>query len=107
MYACSQLGAIFVPLNIRFTGPELTFMIGDAGARVVITDDAHHEAIEGSETRRTCRPRARRRAGERSTRPVTRTVKRPRPPTTCRPRRLGGDELVNISKPRRDYIAFL
>jgi fatty-acyl-CoA synthase len=40
------LGAIFVPLNFRLTGPELTFIIGDAGARVVIADDAHRDVID-------------------------------------------------------------
>jgi fatty-acyl-CoA synthase len=46
LYACSQLGAIFVPLNFRLTRPELALIIGDAGARVVIADDAHRAAID-------------------------------------------------------------
>ena len=37
----ARLGAIFVPLNFRLTGPELAFMIEDSGATVLIVD-AHH-----------------------------------------------------------------
>ena len=32
MFAAARLGAIFVPLNFRLTGPELAFMIEDCGA---------------------------------------------------------------------------
>jgi fatty-acyl-CoA synthase len=46
LYACSQLGAIFVPLNFRLTGPELTFIVNDAGARVLIADDDHRAVID-------------------------------------------------------------
>src|SRR3954464_1944752 len=31
MLAAVRLGAIFVPLNFRLTGPELSFIVGDAG----------------------------------------------------------------------------
>src|SRR3984885_14655904 len=41
MFATARLGAIFVPLNFRLTGPELAFMINDSGATVLIVD-AHH-----------------------------------------------------------------
>jgi fatty-acyl-CoA synthase len=46
LYACTQLGAIFVPLNFRLTGPELTFIIGDAGASVLVADDEHRGVID-------------------------------------------------------------
>ena len=32
MFATARLGAIFVPLNFRLTGPELAFMIEDCAA---------------------------------------------------------------------------
>jgi fatty-acyl-CoA synthase len=47
LYACSRLGAIFVPLNFRLTGPELTFIVNDAGARVLVADDDHRAVIDG------------------------------------------------------------
>ena len=33
-----RLGAIFVPLNFRLTGPELAFMINDCAASALIVD---------------------------------------------------------------------
>ena len=41
IFATARLGAIFVPLNFRLTGPELAFMIEDCGAASLIVD-AHH-----------------------------------------------------------------
>ena len=38
MFASARLGAIFVPLNFRLTGPELAFMIEDCGAAALIVD---------------------------------------------------------------------
>ena len=38
MFASSRLGAIFVPLNFRLTGPELAFMINDCGAIALIVE---------------------------------------------------------------------
>ena len=46
MFASSRLGAIFVPLNFRLTGPELAFMIEDCAASVLIVDAAHRAVIE-------------------------------------------------------------
>ena len=46
MFATARLGATFVPLNFRLTGPELTFIIGDAGARTIVADDAHRPVID-------------------------------------------------------------
>ncbi len=42
----ARLGAIFVPLNFRLTGPELAFMIEDSAASVLIVDAEHRAAIE-------------------------------------------------------------
>ncbi len=46
MFAAARLGAIFVPLNFRLTGPEVAFMIEDCAASVLIVDAAHAPVIE-------------------------------------------------------------
>ncbi len=46
MFAAARLGAIFVPLNFRLTGPELAFMLEDCAARILIVDNAHRAVIE-------------------------------------------------------------
>ncbi len=38
LFATARLGAIFVPLNFRLTGPELAFMIEDCAAVALIVD---------------------------------------------------------------------
>jgi len=47
MFAASRLGAIFVPLNFRLTGPELAFIIGDAGGHTLVVDEPHRPVIDG------------------------------------------------------------
>jgi fatty-acyl-CoA synthase len=47
MFAASRLGAIFVPLNFRLTGPELSFIIGDAGVHTLVVDELHRPIIDG------------------------------------------------------------
>jgi fatty-acyl-CoA synthase len=37
-FACGRLGAIFLPLNTRFTVPELRFIVNDAAPRVMVHD---------------------------------------------------------------------
>jgi fatty-acyl-CoA synthase len=37
-FACGRLGAVFLPLNTRFTVPELQFIVDDAAPRVMIHD---------------------------------------------------------------------
>jgi fatty-acyl-CoA synthase len=37
-FACGRLGAIFVPLNVRLTVPELEFIVGDAAPKVMVHD---------------------------------------------------------------------
>ncbi len=39
MFAAAKLGAIFVPLNFRLTGPELSFIIRDAGVHTLVHDE--------------------------------------------------------------------
>ena len=46
MFASARLGAIFVPLNFRLTGPELAFMIEDCAASLLIVDEAHRAVID-------------------------------------------------------------
>jgi fatty-acyl-CoA synthase len=46
LFATSRLGAVFVPLNFRLTGPELTFIIDDAGIRTLIADEVHQAVID-------------------------------------------------------------
>ncbi len=46
LFACARLGAIFVPLNFRLTGPELAFMIEDCKACALIVDAAHRGVVE-------------------------------------------------------------
>ena len=46
-WAAAVLGAIVVPLNAWWTGPELSFAIDDCGARVVIADEERLQRITG------------------------------------------------------------
>ncbi len=46
MFAAARLGAIFVPLNFRLTGPELAFMIDDCGASALIVDAQLRPVVE-------------------------------------------------------------
>jgi fatty-acyl-CoA synthase len=38
LFACGQIGAVLVPLNIRLSAPELGFQIKDAGVALAVTD---------------------------------------------------------------------
>jgi fatty-acyl-CoA synthase len=38
--ACMKLGAIAVPINVRFTPPELAFVVGNADCAVVVSESA-------------------------------------------------------------------
>ncbi|MEI2777517.1 MAG: long-chain fatty acid--CoA ligase [Tetrasphaera sp.] len=44
--ACSRLGAIYVPLNFRLAGPELAFIIEDAGIHTVVAGSAQMAGID-------------------------------------------------------------
>lgn len=46
LFAAARLGAIFVPLNFRLTGPELEYIINNAGAQALIVDADHVPPIE-------------------------------------------------------------
>ncbi|MCZ9880738.1 o-succinylbenzoate--CoA ligase [Arthrobacter sp. B2a2-09] len=43
LFACGQLGAIFVPLNTRLAPPEINFQLGDCGAVALI----HSASLNG------------------------------------------------------------
>ena len=45
LFATARLGAIFVPLNFRLTGPELNFIVNDAGVHTVVADDDHQRPL--------------------------------------------------------------
>ena len=45
-FAITSLGAIAVPLNAWWTGPELQYGLSDSGAKVLICDRARYERIE-------------------------------------------------------------
>ncbi|NIK36178.1 fatty-acyl-CoA synthase [Microbacterium endophyticum] len=38
MFACAQLGAVFVPVNTRLAPPEVSHVLADSGARLLIHD---------------------------------------------------------------------
>jgi fatty-acyl-CoA synthase len=45
--AASRIGAIFVPMNFRLTGAELSFIVGDAGLHTLVADGARQAVIDG------------------------------------------------------------
>jgi len=54
-FACGWLGAIFVPLNFRLTGPELAFILNDAGVHTLFADDGYTDVIDEVRGRLECR----------------------------------------------------
>jgi len=46
MLAAFRLGAIFVPVNFRLTGPELRSVLECSGATVVVSEDGHRDAVD-------------------------------------------------------------
>lgn len=55
MFAAARLGAIFVPLNFRLTGPELDYIINDAGVHTIVADGTHQPIIESVRSKLPCR----------------------------------------------------
>ena len=45
LFAAARLGAIFVPLNFRLTGPELSYIINDAGVHTLVVDAPHQPVV--------------------------------------------------------------
>jgi fatty-acyl-CoA synthase len=46
LFASARLGAIFVPLNFRLTGPEVAANVGDADVSVLVADAQHRILID-------------------------------------------------------------
>ena len=46
LFAAARVGAVFVPLNFRLTGAELTYIINDAGLHTLIADAEHAAVVE-------------------------------------------------------------
>jgi len=46
LFAAARLGAIFVPLNFRLTGPELSYIVNDAGLHTLVVDHPHRPLID-------------------------------------------------------------
>ena len=55
LFAAARLGAIFVPLNFRLTGPELDYIINDAGVHTLVVDGPHRPVIDSIRDRLGCR----------------------------------------------------
>ena len=55
LFATARLGAIFVPLNFRLTGPELRYIIDDAGVHTLIVDAPHRPVIDQIRAELPCR----------------------------------------------------
>jgi len=45
LFGTGQLGAVFVPLNWRLAAPELAYILGDSGARVLVFAPAHAASV--------------------------------------------------------------
>jgi long-chain acyl-CoA synthetase len=48
MFAAWRSGATLVPCNSRLTADELAFLVGDAGATLVLTDEAHEQTAKAA-----------------------------------------------------------
>ena len=46
LFAAAKLDAIFVPLNFRLTGPELSFIIRDAGLHTLVYEEAFSAIVD-------------------------------------------------------------
>lgn len=55
LFAASALGAIFVPLNFRLSGPELKYIINDAGLHSLVYDSFMQPTVEGIQHILCCR----------------------------------------------------
>jgi fatty-acyl-CoA synthase len=55
LFAAARLGAIFVPLNYRLSGPELGYIIDNAGVHTLVVDAPHRPVIEPIRAELPCR----------------------------------------------------
>ncbi|MGC5036066.1 acyl-CoA synthetase [Streptomyces sp. DT190] len=47
LFAAGTLGAVFVPLNIRLTGPEIAYQLTDSGAKALVYGPSHAGLVAG------------------------------------------------------------
>lgn len=47
LFATARLGAIFVPLNFRLAGPEVQYIVNDAGVHTLLVGAAQQPVIDG------------------------------------------------------------
>ncbi|MEW5826901.1 MAG: AMP-binding protein [Candidatus Bipolaricaulota bacterium] len=45
LFGCLKLGAVFTPANFRFAGEEISFLVGDMGAKVLVFDSEFGDKI--------------------------------------------------------------
>jgi len=55
LFAAARLGAIFVPLNFRLSGAELSYIINNAGVHTIIADAPHRPVIDSIRAELPCR----------------------------------------------------
>lgn len=55
LFAAARLGAIFVPLNFRLSGPELSYIINNAGVHTMIADAQCRPIIDSIRAELPCR----------------------------------------------------
>jgi fatty-acyl-CoA synthase len=55
LFAAARLGAIFVPLNFRLSGPELSYIIDNAGVHTLVADAPHRPVIDQIRAELPCR----------------------------------------------------
>ena len=55
LFAASALGAIFVPLNFRLSGPELNYIINDAGLHTLVYDGFMQPTVESIQDTLCCK----------------------------------------------------
>ena len=100
MFAAARLGAIFVPLNFRLTGPELEFIINDAGCHTMVADSNHLAVLDTIRDDVSVPSLAERRDAIRPTDGTTTPPRSTRPTTdrrhTARRRRCGGGDHVHV-----------
>src|SRR2546421_1883259 len=49
-YACTRMGAVIVPLNIRLARPEIVFILNDSESKVLVVDKTFASYITGRDT---------------------------------------------------------
>ncbi|MDG1475473.1 MAG: AMP-binding protein, partial [Porticoccaceae bacterium] len=54
LYACGCIGAVFVPLNFRLTGPEVRFIVNDADIKLMFADDMLRPLIDSEKDNLNC-----------------------------------------------------